>query len=242
MDAAHRHLPPSPYQLFMLMLCIGVLVGLGFAAVADLDPRTRSILEYIDTAVCAIFFADFVAAFWRAENKAAFMRLGWIDLVSSIPFAPYARLGRAVRLFRIARVLRGIRSLKILAEFILARRGQGALLAAALLGLLLVTCASIAMLALEVSPDANIKTAEDALWWAMVTITTVGYGDRFPVSSEGRVLAGIVMLAGVCLVGTFSGLAASWFLAPQARHQDAELEALRAEIAALREAIESRAI
>jgi len=232
---------PSPYQLFMLVLCVGVLLGLAVSALVDLDPESRTILEYMDAVVCMLFFGDFVVGFLRAPRKMQFMKWGWVDLVSSIPMLPWARAGRAVRVLRIIRIFRGVRSAKILAEFILARRGEGVLLAAGLLALLLITCSSMAMLALESSPDANIKTAEDALWWAVVTITTVGYGDRFPLSSEGRVLASVVMLAGICLVGTISGLAASWFLAPRAKHQDAELEALRVELAALREAIRSRA-
>ena len=64
-------------------------------------------------------------------------------------------------------------------------------------------------------PEANIKGVEDAIWWAFVTITTVGYGDRFPVTSEGRLIGALLMTAGVGLFGTFSGFVASWFLAPQ---------------------------
>jgi voltage-gated potassium channel len=56
------------------------------------------------------------------------------------------------------------------------------------------------------------QTAEDALWWAYVTITTVGYGDKFPVTSEGRLIAGFLMTAGVGLFGTFTGFVASWFV------------------------------
>ena len=65
-------------------------------------------------------------------------------------------------------------------------------------------------------PEANIKGPEDAVWWAFVTMTTVGYGDRFPVTTEGRLAGALLMVAGVGLFGTFSGFIASWFLAPKA--------------------------
>jgi voltage-gated potassium channel len=82
-------------------------------------------------------------------------------------------------------------------------------------------------------PEANIKTAEDAIWWALTTITTVGYGDRYPVTSEGRVVAGVLMCAGVGLFGLFSGLLAAWFVAPHQQEKREEVEALREEVAQL---------
>ena len=110
-------------------------------------------------------------------------------------------------------------------------------LAAALISILLVVFASISILHFETVPDSNIKSAQYALWWAFVTITTVGYGDKVPFITEGRLIAGLLMTAGVGLFGTFSGFVAAWFLAPQAK-QETELERLRQEVISLRGAIE----
>jgi voltage-gated potassium channel len=71
---------------------------------------------------------------------------------------------------------------------------------------------SIAILQVEQDPNSNIKTAEDSIWWAFVTITTVGYGDKYPVTTEGRIIAAFLMVAGVGLFGTFTGFIASWFM------------------------------
>ena len=71
---------------------------------------------------------------------------------------------------------------------------------------------SIAVLHFETDPESNIRTAEDALWWAFATITTVGYGDCYPVTWEGRLIATILMCAGVGLFGTFSAFLAAWFI------------------------------
>jgi voltage-gated potassium channel len=105
----------------------------------------------------------------------------------------------------------------------------------------LVVFCSIAVLHFETEPESNIKTAEDAIWWAFATITTVGYGDRYPVTSEGRFVATILMCAGVGLFGTFSGFLAAWFIGtpgPQNKTDlGTELAALREEIRALREAV-----
>ena len=70
--------------------------------------------------------------------------------------------------------------------------------------------------------NSNIKTAEDAIWWAWVTITTVGYGDKYPVTTEGRIIASFLMTAGVGLFGTFTGFIASWFLEKKSDIQNSD--------------------
>jgi voltage-gated potassium channel len=88
----------------------------------------------------------------------------------------------------------------------------------------MVIFSSIAILQVEDSPESNIKTAGDALWWSYVTITTVGYGDKYPVTTEGRVIAAVLMTVGAGLVGTFTGFAASWFVEGRMEEQEEEEE------------------
>lgn len=147
-----------------------------------------------------------------------------------------SRWGRLTRVFRIFRVIRGFKATKILATLALERRAHNTILAASLVALLLLTFSSMAILQFESVPEANIKTAEDAVWWAMTTITTVGYGDRFPVTTEGRMVAMFLMCAGVGLFGILSGFLASWFLAPNSGAASAEVISLRKEIAELKAA------
>ncbi|HXT50074.1 MAG TPA: potassium channel family protein, partial [Thermoanaerobaculia bacterium] len=143
---------------------------------------------------------------------------------------------------RILRILRGIRATKVVSEFILYKRAQSGFLAALLVSVLLVVFSASAMLQVETMPEANIRTPEDAVWWAVVTVTTVGYGDKFPLSTEGRLIGALLMTAGVGLFGTFSGFVAAWFLESPARHS-AELTAindLRQELAKLREEVRAQ--
>lgn len=139
-------------------------------------------------------------------------------------------------------MLRGVRAAKVLTSFILYRRAQSTFLAALLISLLLIVLSASAVLQFETSPEANIRTPEDALWWAVVTITTVGYGDRFPLSGEGRLIAAFLMTAGVGLFGTFSGFVATWFLeAPQGQPAEAHAIArLEEEIRQLREQLNQK--
>lgn len=96
------------------------------------------------------------------------------------------------------------------------------------------------MLQLEKGIDgSNIHNAGDALWWAFVTITTVGYGDFYPVTYEGRIVAAVLMTAGVGLFGTFTGFVASWFLEEDSDKQDAHVVTnLRTEISELKASVE----
>ena len=79
------------------------------------------------------------------------------------------------------------------------------------------------------SPDANITTGQEALWWALVTITTVGYGDFFPVTGPGRLIATFVMFAGVGIIGALASILAS-ILVPPPKEQDPKV--IEAEAAA----------
>ncbi len=231
-----------PYLVFMLALSIFAVAALAVASFAELSPDTRTVLEYADTAVCGLFLLDFIITLVRSEHRARYLlRWGWLDLLSSIPTIDALRWGRLARVLRIIRVVRGMKATKVLAEFVLERRAQSAFLAAALLSILLVVFSSAAILQFESSPEANIRTPEDAIWWSVVTITTVGYGDRYPLSSEGRLVAALLMTAGVGLFGTFSGFVAAWFLSGSSKQGDerSEIEQqLVREIRELRELIE----
>lgn len=229
----------ATYLVFILGVSVLSMLILALGTFARLDHGTRVILDYADAALCALFFLDFILTFAAAPRKLRYLATwGWIDLLSSIPMVNALRVGRLARVVRIFRVLRGIRSARILASAILQRRAQSAFLAAGLVAFVLLLFGSIAVLQFEDTPEANIKGPEDALWWSVVTLTTVGYGDRYPVTLEGRFVAVILMLAGVGLFGTLSGFVASWFLAPAEHKQESEIDLLRLEIQGLREAIE----
>jgi voltage-gated potassium channel len=209
--------------------------AIGALAVSVALPEggtAHTFLEYADLLVCVFFLSDFFVTLVMSKNRwQYFITWGWLDLLSSLPMLPAARLGRLARIFRIVRVIRSIRATRLLASLVLQHRAENTFLAAALVGILLTITCSAAMLHFESTAEgANIKTAEDAVWWSLVTITTVGYGDRFPVTPEGRLLAVVLMFAGVGLFGTFSAFLASWFIGGMEQSQKSEIEGLRQEI------------
>ena len=230
------------YQLFMLALCVLALAGIAAQNVFQRDPEIGQILDLADFMICIAFAIDFLVSLWMApDRKRYLLTWGWLDLLSSIPMLDLARWGRIARIARITRVLRSIRAARVLSALLLMKRRQSTLLAATLFALVLVIASSTAILHFEVPPEANIRTAENALWWAFGTITTVGYGEFYPVTFEGRVIAAILMTAGIGLFGAFSAALAAWFLVPEDQATDAELAGLREEVQRLRETVEKLA-
>ncbi len=239
--AGKPHADLGPYQLFMFGLGIYVLLALAAQTLFPLSDGTSAILDHVDEGLCLIFLADFFINLIHAPSKLGYLKWGWIDLLSSVPMIDVFRAGRIARIIRILRAFRGIRSARFIADYLVHYRAHGAFFGVALLSILLVLFSSIAILQFETTADGNIRTPQDALWWAFTTITTVGYGDKFPVTTEGRMVAAILMTAGVGMFGSFTGLIASWLLAPTKKdvEQDSELVKLRARVEVIHQRLAS---
>lgn len=228
----------TPFQLALLVLSILVLLALLVDTVAPVNREVSTIIQMLDTVVCVLFFTDFVIRFRRTPSKREFMRWGWIDLIACIPNIDLLRFGRMVRILRIIRLLRGLRVGHRVLSVLLQNKPKSAFASVMLTTILLITFSSIAILIAEQGPEANIKSADDAIWWSVTTITTVGYGDKYPTSMEGRVIAMVLMLSGVGLFGTLSGLVASFFLGSR-EEESAELKEILIRLQQLDERLKS---
>jgi voltage-gated potassium channel len=203
-------------NLLILLLSFYVLLSLLVSTIFKLPPELVKLLNYVDNGICAVFLYDFIVRFRKADNKMKFMKWGWIDLLASVPTVDFMRAGRLFRLIRLIRLIRAFRSTKHIVQHVFKNKVKGTLTSVAIIAVLMLLFSSIAILQFETDPDSNIKTAEDALWWSYVTITTVGYGDKFPVTTEGRIIAAILMTVGVGLFGTFTAFVSSWFVKDKA--------------------------
>jgi voltage-gated potassium channel len=216
-----------PINIIVFFLSLYVIIALIVDTFFSLSKEVSTLLHEIDTIICFIFFIDFLHRLLTAKNKLAYMRWGWIDLVSSIPMN-FFLAGRLFRIFQLIRVLRAIRSLEYLSHYFLKNKIKSAFTSAAILAFLTIILSAIGILQVEKdAPGANIKNAEDALWWSYVTITTVGYGDRFPVTSEGRLIAAVSMTVGVGLFGTFTAYVASWFVEKKEEEEGKESKTIK---------------
>lgn len=218
----------NAYNLFILVLTL-LSLAVMVLMVLPLDEATLQVLMVYDNLICCVFLADFAINLRRSEPKRDYWihRGGWLDLLGSIPslgffrFTVLLRLFRLSRLARIGRLMRG-GGRKELVRDIVQNRGQYAIFITLLLMIVVLTVSSVVILQVETrSPDANITTGGDALWWAIVTITTVGYGDFYPVTSLGRQVAVVVMFSGVAIIGALASILAS-LLVPGPREPEVD--------------------
>lgn len=237
---AHATERVGPFQFALLVLSVLALVAVTVDAFVQPDPEVSLILQGIDLVACCLFAFDFVQRFRRAPSKRQFMHWGWIDLLACVPNVDALRVGRFVQILRILRLLRGIRSVQRLFGMMFVSKSRGGVATVATTMFLLVVFSSVAILICEKGEGANIRTAGDAIWWSVTTVTTVGYGDRYPVTFGGRLVAMGLMIAGVGLFGILSGVVASLFLGKPDEDKDRvvleELKQFRAELAAIRAA------
>jgi len=219
--AKKRELKNIGYEFFIGALSILSIVNLVLVYAFKSDQNLQYVIAAINAIMMPIFLGDFLYRFFTSEQRWQyfFRGFGWADLLSSLPMPQF----KILRLFRLWRVFRlfaefGVKSL--MRDF-LAHRAENALLTVVFLVICVIEFGAIAMINAEAqSPDANITTASDAVWWTYVTITTVGYGDQYPVTNQGRVVAIFVMTAGVGLFGTLSGFLANKLLTPPQKHED----------------------
>lgn len=232
----------ASYNLFMLGLnvySLAVMVGL---ITTRLTLFSNEVLLRVDFLICLVFFIDFLLNLWRAPSKGNyfFRQGGWLDLLGSIATVPgfywmsFLRLARLNQLLRIVKHLRGQDRDEVIEES-RQKPAQTALLSMIIAAFVLVTVVSLLILWVErEAADAQILSGADAFWWSLVTVTTVGYGDKVPVTYLGRILALVMMLFGIGIFAVLTSFVASRVVLVQ--DDDEELMAVvRAENAATRE-------
>jgi voltage-gated potassium channel len=226
-SAAAAALPAGPerrevvhgnaYNIFILVVTILSLVIMFFMFMPFVDAPTWQLLNLYDNILCFVFIGDFIYNLrgTRPRRDYFISKRGWLDLLGSIPnfglsqYGALLRLARLSRLARITRILRGKNQKALIAD-VVQNRGSYALLITLILAMLVIVISSVLVLQFELkNPDANITTGGDAAWWAVVTITTVGYGDHYPITFGGRMTATFVMFAGIGIIGALASILAS---------------------------------
>jgi voltage-gated potassium channel len=223
-------------EIFVLFLSLLSLGALAAELLLPLGEEVRQLLARVDDLVCVIFLVDFFVHLYLAPSKWNFLKWGWIDLLSSIPAVSWLRWGRVFRVFRIVRALRSFREVF---EHFAAEPPQGTFLMAGMMTTIAMLSATVAEFAFEHGqPGANIKSGGDALWWAFATITTIGYGDRYPVTPEGKIVAVVLVVFGLSFFGTFTAYVSSFFLEKSKMRDEGDAQRLIREMRSLREAVE----
>jgi len=229
----------NAYSIFILVLTV-LSLAIMVVMLLPISDATYKLLSVYDNLICVIFLIDFFLNLRGASKKRDYFigQRGWLDLLGSIPSFGVFKLGgllRLARLSRLARILRLLRGeqKKALVKDILDNRSQYAAFLTILLTIIVLTVASVLVLQFESkSPGANITTGGDALWYSIVTITTVGYGDFYPVTAAGRITAMFIMFMGVGIIGALASILASLLVGGSSSAEEEETPAAAAAIAA----------
>lgn len=195
------------WQYFMLLLSIAALALLAVQTFVTATSKVAEALQTIDNIICLVFFGDFVWQLARTRPRRAYLKWGWLDLISSIPILPEFRIARLARVVRIIRVLRGARAGKHVFAVILIHRARNTFAAVVLGSFALLLLSVLAIITVEPS-----VAPREAFWWCLFTLISGEYGEFYPASTEGRIITALLMTAGVALFGTFTASVASFFL------------------------------
>lgn len=158
-------------------------------------------LEVVSQAIWATFAVDLLIRMVGASSFVKFLRSSWLEILALL--LPFMRI---LRIFRVVLALRGIRG------FVKNRASAAGTYIVMLVPLTWFTGAIVVLDAEASNPLRTISTLRDALWWSLATITTVGYGDKYPSTVEGQLVAAVLMLTGIALFSACAGMFASWIL------------------------------
>jgi voltage-gated potassium channel len=230
------------------MLALSVAF-VGIMVVEEFTPsHATASVRAADWALWAIFAIDFGLRLWLAPRRRSFLASGWniADLV--VVLLPVFVLVGA-RFFGLARSLRILRLLRFarLQAIVVRTTGHGIATVfrrerskyIALVAAIIVASCTLGVWHFESQGQGGIHGWFDSVWWSIVTLTTVGYGDASPVTPEGKVIAVVLMITGVVLLAWFTGVLASLFVGRDTANEDA-LRAQLSEISERLAAIERR--
>ncbi len=189
----------SVTNIIIMLLSIFSIFLLSLLFFIPSDSEVYRLITYFDFILCLIFLLDFLSQLKNAKNKwRYFYTVGWLDLLSSIPMVSEFRF---IRIFRVFRIIRIIKSINILVTFV--RDNKTASFYGFIVFVVFTTLVLSTSAVLYFEKDVgNITTADEALWWSFITITTVGYGDYFPVTTIGKLFTSVLIVCGIASFGT----------------------------------------
>jgi voltage-gated potassium channel len=213
-----RGAEPSLRQELLFMLLAAVSVSLiVLEALHDLSPHQQELFERVDLVIASLFLLEFLYRLVGAEDRKRFWARSWWELLAAIPVT--ADMTRALRGVQLLRAIRFIRILRIVRlgvrlHVVLARMrafGEAThLVTITVTVTTIVLGGAVGFHYFEFGTNPNVKSFWDSAWWSLITVTTVGYGDIYPMTGEGRAIAAILLLVGLAAFGVFTAALASW--------------------------------
>ena len=200
------------YELFMIVLALGATISALMQLNLTLDPEVSRILTGLDALIWVVFVLDYSVRLLKSESKREFVLTHKLELLTIIPFDS---LFRAFRLVRLVKLLKLLKLVKVAVFFSTFVRKSKAFMKTNNFHLVLLIVVVLNLAGAGLMYLVEDMSFKDALWWSVVTTTTVGYGDVAPVTDMGRVVAAILMVTGIGFLGMLTGTIATFCLLPK---------------------------
>lgn len=233
--------PPVEFSIFALII-VSVVQLVAEVSLPEAGPvswlgdrtvdDTKVWFDYLEFGLTTVFLVEYVTKLWLAPNKWHFFKANLIDLLAIVPILRVFRIGRAVRLLRLLRMLRMLRLARI--ALILKRKLSGISdemqrrsmenLIVFVYLLFSVIFGTVGILVFEKGENEAFTSLSDGLWWCVVTLTTVGYGDKFPVTAGGKVVAALIMFIGLSFYALLTGFLSSVLIERSRRAEENKMD------------------
>lgn len=192
---------------FMLLAVISVIFAiLNIKNVSLFDIKSDNL---ISKTIDIVFIVEYLIRLIISQNKKSFVRNNIFDLLAIIPYNSFFKMFRFLKLLRFAKLFKLFRVFSITVRFY--NRFKKILFLNGTIYLLAFTIVIILISSIIISNTEN-TTLSDALWWSIVTATTVGYGDISPVTTVGRITAVVLMMLGIGTIGMLTGSISTFFI------------------------------
>ncbi|SFN92086.1 voltage-gated potassium channel [Bizionia echini] len=205
------------FAIFIQVLILVSIVTFTVETIPDLDPSTRLVLNVVEVFSVVVFTIEYVLRIYVADSKPKFIFsfFGIIDLLAILPF--YLSFGvdlrslRALRFLRLFRILKLVRYNRAMNHFTTAiKSAKEEILLFLFITLILIYFAAVGIYYFEnAAQPEHFSSIFDSLWWAIVTLTTVGYGDVYPITVGGKVFTFFILLIGLGIVAIPTGIISS---------------------------------
>src|ERR1035437_406184 len=232
LENAHRHYKYGKfYDIFIMSLILLNVIAVILGTVKSIEIKYESFLYDFEVFTIVIFTIEYILRIWSCTSDEKYSKpisgrfrfamtpLALVDLITILPFyipvmgldLRFVRVIRLIRVFRIIKAARYISSLKLFGRVFISRKEE--LLITSFIMIILIILSSSLMYIFEshIQPD-KFTDIPTTMWWSVATLTTVGYGDIYPITGEGKILASIVEILGIGLFALPTGILGAGFV------------------------------